>query len=624
MDDSILQRGTVLKGNKDSYVIKKQLAQGGVGTVFIGQRISDRQEVAIKMLHGGRFPITDIARIRFRKEIELALLISHPNIVRSYDYGLHSGQDFFVMEYVVGGTIAQRIQKKDYSDSTAFKWCAEILSGLSYLHKNNYIHRDLKPNNILLTPQGSAKIADMGILRDMSADAYLTLSGDQMGSVLYISRSQRDHPDSAGPSDDAYSACCCFYEILSRQRIHVFPQHLFDATDGTIPRYVCDLIMGCLSGLEGEATLHHLQECFEIDQDGDGRLSSLATSDALNERIVLLTLKARHAGLVRRRFAQHAPLNFIGDMKLPEGGRCLIDYLDETTIIAVEGNDYESGRQLMRLISIESNGLRQVGEAYVMSPRDMVVVPTRMIVLAGRSGIETYSCGKGFLLVGQNKWHEIELGGNFYALDLARHPSRPIAAIVSPGDNPIILDVGKGKFFKIQAIQIPDKGRYPKVCFVGDQWLAVYVGEEILVCHCDFDTEAVTIARRIPFSIEVLALSGTRSGESLFIGHVQGMTAENLIDHKKSWSLPSSTNIVWEVETSPNDLYVAGKFGDGGLGAGRVALFESSGGAMAYLPDQGETDSLRQSAYIAWSPSGERLAVTDYSGYLTVFQKSSE
>ena len=261
MVSPFLVRRRILTGSNLEYAADHLLDRGTTGRVYCGHTLVDRKKVAIKMLSDGRFPLSDAAILRFRQEVNSYLRIDHPNVVKYYDYGLdHREHVFFVMEYLEGGTIAQRIQRKDYSDSMASRWCSEIVGGLKYLHDHGFVHRDLKPSNLLLTKEESAKIGDLGILYDISPNAYLTMAGDQMGAVPYISRHQRDHPELASPSDDTYSACCCCYEILSRERIHVFPKDLFEVTRGRIPRHICDLIMGCLTETSGDDTLRQLSE----------------------------------------------------------------------------------------------------------------------------------------------------------------------------------------------------------------------------------------------------------------------------------------------------------------------------------------------------------------------------
>ena len=187
------QRRDILTGNKSTYVVRRLIDQGGVGAVLLARRQSDGADVAVKLLHGGRFPVSDVALKRFADEIDLSLGLDHPNIVRATDKGEHAGALFLVMEYLDGGTIAQRIERTDYDRATAFKWCAELVDGLEYLHSKGCVHRDIKPNNLLIDSDGVLKISDLGILKDTSKHAYLTLSGEQMGSVLYISRRQRHH-----------------------------------------------------------------------------------------------------------------------------------------------------------------------------------------------------------------------------------------------------------------------------------------------------------------------------------------------------------------------------------------------------------------------------------------------
>ena len=218
-----IAKGSILTGRKGSYRVGDPIDRGGVGTVYLAKSRAEGTKVAIKVLHGGRFAIPDTAVERFRKEIEVALSLDHPNLIKALDAGEYQGKPFLVLEFMPGGTVAQRIAKKDYDDATAFQWCKNLLDGVLHLHGRRLVHRDLKPNNLLVTADGTVKIADLGIVRDTTAQAYLTSSGDPMGSALYISRNQRENPSQAGPDDDVHAACCCIYDILSRHRIHVMP-----------------------------------------------------------------------------------------------------------------------------------------------------------------------------------------------------------------------------------------------------------------------------------------------------------------------------------------------------------------------------------------------------------------
>jgi serine/threonine protein kinase len=537
MPDEIFIRGTIVAGNTGHYIIKETIDRGGVGTVFLGQRVSDRIEVAIKALHGGRFPITDVAKMRFRKEITILQKLNHPNIVHYYDSGIYEGRDFIVMEFLNGGTVSRRIHLKDYSDSTAFKWCAELLNGLEYLHINNCVHRDLKPNNLLLAGNGTLKIGDMGILRDITPEAYLTMSGDQIGSVLYISRNQREHPEQAGPADDAYSAACCFYEILSRQRIHVFPESLFNITQGSLPRYICDLIMGCLAGQDCEIAFSQLHDCFEIASNGEARLSRIAQSKLLNDDIILLPTGHPNKGVVRRQIAESAPLQLLGSLKLDDHGRNHLCFLDETKIMAVSSND-DLGPIKIRLIKNALNGLQAEDEFEVIaSARGMALLESNTIVLAGRSGVSSYILQNGLTPVLIHQWEEHLLGRNFYALDFDKHFDRSLIVITSHGDRPVILDPIHGKFFKANSVDVPENLYYPSVCFLGKDRIALWTGEEISIVRFDFENQKDEIVKKIPFTTEVLSLAGTAQGDRLFIGNIAGLSCIHLSDYSKSWAL---------------------------------------------------------------------------------------
>jgi serine/threonine protein kinase len=258
---------TVLEGRTGKYVIAELLEAGGMGTVYRAKRQRDGMKVAIK-LHGSHLSAATSAQERFEQEIAVALTFDHPNVVKALDTGAHYGHRFLVSEFLSGGTVAQRIAKKEYSDDEAFGWCRNLIEGVLYLHKNGFVHRDIKPSNLLLSAEGPLKIADFGIVRDLASRAALTLTGEQIGSAMYISPRQRQQAHEAGPEDDAYSTCCCLYEILSRQLIRPFMPSLREATGGAISKLVSDLVMECL-GEPNNTCLSELHRCFTPSESGD-------------------------------------------------------------------------------------------------------------------------------------------------------------------------------------------------------------------------------------------------------------------------------------------------------------------------------------------------------------------
>jgi serine/threonine protein kinase len=403
MSGSNLNRGDLLTGGSGTYIIKSLIDRGGVGAVYHGQRVSDRMPVAIKILHGGRFSVTAAARERFRAEIANAMKLQHAGLVQAHDFGKIEEHDFLVMEHVGGGTIAKQVERGQYDDETALRWCAQLLEGLGYLHNQGYIHRDLKPNNLLLTTSGDLKISDLGILRDLSAEAYLTLSGDQTGSVLYISRHQRERPADAGIADDAYSAACCMYEILSRRRIHVYPEHLSDIVGERFPAYVCDLIMSCLAGHETEEALAELSGLLKVNPKGQSSLLDDARRPEVNTFIFQLAASKRNVGLQRRRLAHAAPLKLEAEIKIPDDnkkGPFRATYLSDELLI-VSPDSMNSGQDYtVQLLTLGHQALKVVESTTIVSPFVLTRDSEGRLVTASSRGFRVYETGThptGFL-----------------------------------------------------------------------------------------------------------------------------------------------------------------------------------------------------------------------------------
>jgi serine/threonine-protein kinase len=207
---------TLREALADRYVIERELGRGGMATVFLAQDLKHRRKVAIKVLHA------DIAAAigpeRFLREIEIAARLQHPHILPLYDSGDAAGFLYYVMPYVEGESLRDRLQReKQLPQDDVIKITSEVASALGYAHSHDVVHRDIKPENIMLSG-GSAVVADFGIARAASAveQQQLTQTGTVIGTPMYMSPEQGTGSDVDGRSDQ-YSLACVVYEMLVGQ-----------------------------------------------------------------------------------------------------------------------------------------------------------------------------------------------------------------------------------------------------------------------------------------------------------------------------------------------------------------------------------------------------------------------
>ena len=166
------------------YEILSILGLGGMGKVYkVRNLISDRVE-AMKILLPDLTSQQSLAD-RFLREIRLLATLSHPNIAALRTALTYENQLVMIMEFVEGETLANRLARAPISTAEAVNYSDQILSALSYAHKQNIIHRDIKPANMMLTPQGVVKLMDFGIARS-SSDGALTTTGTTLGSLNYM------------------------------------------------------------------------------------------------------------------------------------------------------------------------------------------------------------------------------------------------------------------------------------------------------------------------------------------------------------------------------------------------------------------------------------------------------
>jgi eukaryotic-like serine/threonine-protein kinase len=198
------------------YQILSKLGAGAMATVYKARQMSLDRIVAVKILPSKMTNNKDFVD-RFYKEGRAAARLNHANIVGAYDVGEANGRHYFVMEYVEGGTVFDRLEKGErYSEKEALQIIIQVCKALVHAHKAGFVHRDVKPKNIMITPQGVAKLADMGLARGVSdVEAAQAEAGKAYGTPYYISPEQiRGEIDIDGRAD-LYSLGGTFYHMVT-------------------------------------------------------------------------------------------------------------------------------------------------------------------------------------------------------------------------------------------------------------------------------------------------------------------------------------------------------------------------------------------------------------------------
>jgi beta-lactam-binding protein with PASTA domain len=205
--------GTILGGR---YRLVELLGQGGMATIYRARDNQLERDVAVKILRPEYGADPDFID-RFRHEAQSAASLNHPGIVAVYDYGTDPAGPFIVMELVEGEDIATIIRRTGaLPPRAAARLIAQAARGLATAHDRGFVHRDVKPGNMLVTREGRVKVADFGIARALSESA-LTLPGTTLGSVHYFSPEQA-RGELATPASDIYSLGIVLYELLTGRR----------------------------------------------------------------------------------------------------------------------------------------------------------------------------------------------------------------------------------------------------------------------------------------------------------------------------------------------------------------------------------------------------------------------
>ena len=199
---------------RDRYTVEREMARGGAGRVFFARNL-EGTAVALKVLHP-ELVVTATAD-RFLREIKTLSRLEHPHVAKLLDYGERDWLVYLAMAYIEGPTLKEHIaQVRRVSVSDAVRIARDLLDALAYAHEHNIVHRDVKPDNIVLSSNG-AMLLDFGIARviEGSGDEKLTRSGFTVGTSSYMSPEQVIAVRDLDHRSDLYSLGCVLFEALA-------------------------------------------------------------------------------------------------------------------------------------------------------------------------------------------------------------------------------------------------------------------------------------------------------------------------------------------------------------------------------------------------------------------------
>ena len=190
----------------EGYQIRGPLGRGGMGVVWRAVQLGTKREVALKLMDAGAFR-SERARRRFEREVELSASLSHRNIVRVYDSGVHEGQYYYAMELIEGVPLDEHVRVQHLGARGALALLARVADAVQHAHQHGIIHRDLKPSNVLVTPDGEPHVLDFGLAMPLREEGKTGPRGkDFAGTLGFMSPEQAGGDlDQIDTRSDVYS-----------------------------------------------------------------------------------------------------------------------------------------------------------------------------------------------------------------------------------------------------------------------------------------------------------------------------------------------------------------------------------------------------------------------------------
>jgi serine/threonine protein kinase len=202
-------------GTLGPYDLLAKVGEGGAGTVYKARHRESGQIVAVKVAppHVAGHPIL---QKRFEQEYRVARQCDHPNLVRALDYCNTDGAPYLVMEFVEGESLGERLERDGrLPEAEATRLIAEVCQGLHWAHQHGLVHRDIKPDNIVVTPDGQAKLIDLGLAKDVDTDLDLTRTGRGLGTPHFMAPEQFRNAKEANVQCDVYALGATLYAMVT-------------------------------------------------------------------------------------------------------------------------------------------------------------------------------------------------------------------------------------------------------------------------------------------------------------------------------------------------------------------------------------------------------------------------